>query len=109
MENEKHFSQNIEHTESVPKTYSVRFDESHFGDHEINPHVVQVQAERGSSWIPGAIGEWWSEICPKNNLNPNDRKLQNIMIHLIEVARNAFENVGSGELKVIFNPKKNCL
>jgi anti-sigma regulatory factor (Ser/Thr protein kinase) len=106
MENEKHFSQNIEQPEHEPKTYVVRFDESHFGDEEIDPNVVRNQAESGSSWIPQSINEWWSKICSESNLNPSDKKLEKILLHLIEVARNAFEKVGSGEIKVIFEPKK---
>ncbi|MBI2607287.1 MAG: hypothetical protein HYW51_00435 [Candidatus Doudnabacteria bacterium] len=106
MENEKYFSQDIEQHEHGPKMYSIRFDESHFGDREIDPEVVRFQTEHGSSWIPGAINEWWSQICAENNLNPNEKKLQNMLYHFIEVARNAFENVGSGEIKIIFEPKK---
>lgn len=106
MENKKYFLQHIEQSEHEPKAYNIRFDESHFGDEEIDPKIVKVQAERGSSWIPGAINEWWAQMCSENNLNPNEKRLQNTSYHFIEVARNAFENVGSGELKVIFEPKK---
>lgn len=106
MENQKHFSQNIEQPKREPKTYVIRFDKSHFGDEEIDPHIVRIQAERNSSWIPQAISEWWSKICSESNLNPNDRRLQNLSYYFIEVARNAFEKVGSGELKVIFEPKR---
>ena len=106
MENEKHFSQHIEQAEREPKKYIVRFDETHFGDEEIDPKAVQANREYGSSWIPGAINEWWPQICSENNLNPNEKKLQTVLLHFIEVARNASEKVGSGEIKVIFEPKK---
>ena len=105
MENEKYFSQHIEQPEHEPKMYNIRFDESHFGDCEIDPEAVRIQAERGSSWIPEAINEWWVQICSENNLDPENKRLDRILLHLIEVARNAFEKVGSGEIKVIFEQK----
>jgi hypothetical protein len=106
MENEKHFSQHIEQPESEPKEYVVKFDESHFGDREIDPSIVADCNRIGDSWIPGAIGRWWTQICTENNLNPNERRLQNLAYHFIEVARNAFENVRSAEIKVIYEPNK---
>lgn len=106
MENEKHFSQHIEQPESEPRIYTINFDKTHFGDSEIDPKLVFDCNRRGDSWIPEKIDEWWAQICSENNLNPNERRLKNLMYHFIEVARNAFEKVGSGELKVTFEPKK---
>jgi len=106
MENENHFSQQIEQEGIEPKIHLVRFDRSHFGDREIDPKVVRDCSTRGDSWIPGAIDRWWAQICAENNLNPDEDSLQYFIYHLIEVARNAFEKVGSGELKVTLEPKR---
>lgn len=106
MENEKHFSEQIKQPERGPRVHTINFDETHFGDREIDPKVVRSTQMYGDSWLPGEIDKWWAQICSENNLNPNERKLQNLMYHFVEVARNAFEKIGSGELKVIFEPKR---
>jgi len=54
----------------------------------------------------GALNDWWQKICTESGLNLNSKELKKIDYYLLEIARNAFENIGSGEIKVIFEPKK---
>lgn len=108
MKNEKHFSQNIEQAEGAPRTFSIKFDKSHFGDNEINPDIVAKYEKYGTcyGWIPGRIGRWWEKICSENSLEIKKKELEGVLYYLVEVARNALEKVGSGEIKVIFEPNK---
>lgn len=110
MKNEKHFSQNIEQHETKPKIYSVTFNRYpwSFSDErvKISPQAVADNELGGHSWLPGAVNTWWSQICSENNLNPEEKRLKKIKSCLNEIARNAFEKVGGGEIKVIFESKK---
>ncbi|KKR18931.1 MAG: hypothetical protein UT48_C0039G0006 [Parcubacteria group bacterium GW2011_GWE2_39_37] len=106
METERHFSQLIEKKESTPKTYTIKFDSRSFGDKKIDSLVVKYWKQFGDPWLPGAVSEWWEKICLDNKLDPTSENLRELELHLIEIARNAFEEVGNGEIKLIFEPHK---
>jgi hypothetical protein len=95
--------------ESEPKMYSVAFNRYpwSFSDDKqvINPDVVAQAEAEGDSCLPGAIGNWWTRICLESKIEFSPKQLEDLdyaAYCLIEVARNAFEKVGHGEIKVIF-------
>ncbi|HAU39495.1 MAG: hypothetical protein UV80_C0008G0028 [Candidatus Peregrinibacteria bacterium GW2011_GWF2_43_17] len=88
-----------EHPEHGPSMHCVDFERSRFGDQ-------QIDTRRYYHWIPGAVNTWWSQICLENGFDPQKKRLQLMAYYLIEIAKNTFENVGSGEIKVTFEPAK---
>ncbi|MFA6307464.1 MAG: hypothetical protein WCS88_02145 [Patescibacteria group bacterium] len=106
MNNENNFSQNIEQPEQWPKKISVQFDQNHFDGQEIDKKAVDYQKDSGNSWLPGSLNNWWKKICLENEPEVSAEELGEIIYYLIEVARNAIEKVGSGEIEVIFDKNK---
>jgi len=102
MEIKRGGGRSVEQCEMVPKRYSVGFDVNHFGDEEIPISVMLFQQRYGSTWIPGEINEWWERICRENGYKSNDSKLDKMVYHFIELARNAHQYAGSGELSILF-------
>ncbi len=97
----KKFSFQQSNIENQPKIYKIKFDESHFGNRTIEPDFLKFN----NPWIAGAINRWWEEICLKNNIKI-DARIRRIKLLLIEIARNTFEKVGSGDINVYFEQSK---
>ena len=100
MNNENNFSQNIEQPEQTPQTFLVTFDKNHFDGQELDQKTID---EADHNWLPELLNEWWKKICLENKPEVDDKNLAEAIYYLIEIARNAIEKVGSGEIKITFD------
>lgn len=100
----------VEHKETRSTTYSVSFDrdqETFDGEKlKIDETSKMFWKDLGIAWVPGHINKWWEQICKKNGIEPHDQKFKNVDYYLVELARNAFEDAGHGEIKVTFEPTR---
>ncbi|MCB9820727.1 hypothetical protein H6790_02160 [Candidatus Nomurabacteria bacterium] len=100
MENEKHFYPTSESNEQPTREYSVNFLSSS------HPDAEQAERTYDTQKLVGMMNRWWKQICAENNIDPNDKKFNNLDYYIFELGKNALEHGRGGEIKVIFEEGK---
>lgn len=84
--------------EKEQKSYSVQFDESHFGE---------TKVAVGTLGLVGEMNVWWENICAENGWDENDKRWGNMNYYLMELGKNALEwGHGEREMQIFFEENK---
>lgn len=100
MENEKHFYPTPESHEQPTREYSVNFLSF------IHPDAEKAEKTYDTQELVAMMNKWWKQICEENNIDPNDKKFNNVDYYIFELGKNALEHAGGGKIKVIFESEK---